>query len=297
MAKYLSIGLWVILSLVACQPTPDVFTPPKDPTVDRTLIENYVNKLYFSLLGREPSATEATDAITALSNSNMADSVRRNIIEQIQKNPDYFVKLAAEARNDYLNGLTSADIDKKNHEMYGWMFDGLVDSAFSVDLTNGIKAYNELNLSAAQLEAGTITIAEMHRRCVTNYTYSQINMGTDNFIKSCFNNFLFRYPTEYELREATNMVDGGEGTLFYEKGSGRNGFLDIFFNSDNYYEGLIINLYRKNLLRTPEPVELAAYLKDFRKHHSFYKLQENILASDEYAGLFKYIPDAATKKQ
>lgn len=61
----------VLFTLGSCQNDNDTILvegniAPPDPTIERVLVEGYVNKLYISLLGREPSTIEFNQALNLL---------------------------------------------------------------------------------------------------------------------------------------------------------------------------------------------------------------------------------------
>ena len=56
--------------------------------------------------------------------------------------------------------------------------------------------------------------------------YDEINMGTENFVVSIFQNFFHRYPTAAELYSASNMVDGNQSTIFNTNGSSKKDFIE-----------------------------------------------------------------------
>src|SRR5205085_1157862 len=125
----------------------------------------------------------------------------------------------------------------------------------------------------------------MHRRCVNNYFYDQINMGSENFVISCFQHFLNRYPTQNELSEGKKMIDGAPAILFLESGQSKDDFINIFFTSRDYYEGLAINLYQRFLLRNPSSIEMGNAATAFVNTHNYVQMQKDILSTNEYIGI------------
>ena len=52
-------------------------THPNDPTIENTVIENYVNKLYISTIGREPTTLEFDDNFETLREANLSQQAER----------------------------------------------------------------------------------------------------------------------------------------------------------------------------------------------------------------------------
>jgi hypothetical protein len=135
------------------------------------------------------------------------------------------------------------------------------------------------------MNAGVIDYREMLIRCVNNYFYDQVNMGTENFVISTFQNFLFRYPDSTELSRAKLMVDGLSSTSFFQIGQTKYDYIHIFFNSTDYYEGQVRYVFKKYLFREPSPAEIAYYADMYKSSNSFKNMLKEILSLDEYAGI------------
>ena len=142
-----------------------------------------------------------------------------------------------------------------------------------------------LQASVADLNSGTINEIGLQKRCVDNYFYDQINMGTDNFVVSLFQYFLYRYPTVEEQTQSKSIVDGFEGVIFLQIGHTKDEFINIFFGCDNYFEGQVRDLYLKYLFREPTSVEMSTAAMTYKNSLSYKTLQKNILSTNEYAGI------------
>ena len=110
-------------------------------------------------------------------------------------------------------------------------------------------------------------------------------MGTENFVVSMYQNFLFRYPTIDELESASRMVDQYESIVFFELGRSKEDFLSIFLSSDEYYEGQIRRIYNRFLFREPNTAELNDLRILFTKNKDYKEMQKQILIQDEYVGI------------
>ena len=105
-------------------------------------------------------------------------------------------------------------------------------------------------------ESGSITVNEFMQRVCYNYFYDQINMGSENFVLSCFENFLKRFPTDEELVSAITMVDGFSSQLLFRDGSTKKDFVEIITSDPGFYEGLTIDIYQQLLARNPDSEEM-----------------------------------------
>jgi hypothetical protein len=110
-------------------------------------------------------------------------------------------------------------------------------------------------------------------------------MGTENFVVSCFQHFLSRYPTAHELEQSKKMVDGTPAVLFLQSGQSKKEFISIFFSSWDYYEGLVVNLYSRLLYRKPTSVEMGLATQKFQQSMDYEQMQKDILVTNEFAGI------------
>ncbi len=263
--------------------TPNNVAPP-DNTIPNVIKENYVNKAYISALGRKPTSPELSEGKTILDKNNLSVGNRNEMLEIILSKSGYNQRLYDISLVDLLNNLDTAQITQ-----FIFVFETiLTDTAYSSawpQIQNEKSRLELLKAASGDLESGTLDIIGLHRRCVYNYFYDQINMGTENFVVSMFQHFLFRYPTDEELTQGKLMVDGFEGILFFKSGKSKDDFLNIFFASDNYFEGQVRDLFLKYLFREPDSGEMAAKTTSFKNTLNYKELQKEILAMDEYVGL------------
>ena len=281
--------IWIAFLLIigACGKNPIIIdgnTPPPDSTIETAIVDNYINKLYISMLGREPSNSEFSNAKNILSEAVSMES-REQLIDIVQSNEDYYDNLFDIYRSDYLNGVDTAELRELYIEVYADLIENETDpiilDLYHLRYQNLLELYN----LGDYLKNGIINTVEAHKKCVNNLVYDDINMGTENYIISMFQNFLHRYPTLAELNNATIMVDGEQANCFGVNGDSKSNFNDIFFNHYGYFEGVIIDTYIKLLLRHPNSEEVSFYTINFMSDLSFKNLQKSLLASDEFLGV------------
>lgn len=257
---------------------------PPDSTVESVTLTNYVNKVYISLLGRKASTDEFNQGLNLLQTSNANSDSRSALVDTIMAKDEYFHNEYETVRADILNNADTADF-----------------TTFKTIFTDSKKTTNDQilidwydfaihRLSLLQdvipdLESGSIDFTEVQKRCVYNNFYDDINMGTENFVVSVYQNFVFRYPTASELENASKMVDGAESIVFFKIGKSKEDFLDIFFRSNEYYEGQVRASFKRFLYREPTTEELTSATKSYKLNNDFKLMQKAILITDEYFGL------------
>tara|TARA_B110000902_G_C13886904_1_gene428978 strand:- start:246 stop:611 length:366 start_codon:yes stop_codon:yes gene_type:complete len=120
---------------------------------------------------------------------------------------------------------------------------------------------------------------------VNNNFFDEINMGTENFVIAMFQHFLLRYPTQAEVENASDMVNDGNATVFFETGNGKDDFINIFFASDEYYTGQTNILFNRYLFRNPTSEESVNYSLDYINTGDYKLLQKRVLSNNEFIGL------------
>lgn len=258
--------------------------PPPDGTISNVTKENYVNKSYISILGRKPTASELSSGISILNQNNLSLANRNQVLDAIFAKPGYTQRLYDLSLAYLLNNVDTATITL-DINLFAYLLTQPQYSSQWAQIQIEKTKLELLKASVADLNSGTISIIGMHKRCINNYLYDQINMGTENFVLSMFQNFLYRYPSEEELAQGKQIVDGFEGVLFLQTGTVKDDFISIFFNSNNYFEGQVRDLYLKYLFREPTSVEMSAKASTYKNSLNYKTLQKEILSTDEYAGI------------
>lgn len=276
----------MIFFLISCTRTETLVvgnnSAPPDNTPKSFNREAYINRVYISLIGRKPSFTEKASAEAMVPLTAPTPAQLEALLETVFLNPGYLSRAYDNIRIDALNNLDTAEITNMLST-----FDQILNSTsdpFIIDQINREKLkLQEMLTIPADLANATLDRRGLHRRCINNWFYDQINMGTANFVISSFQNFLYRYPTESELSNGISMVDGFSGALFLNSGNSKTDYLTIFFNSLNYAEGQVKDAYRRYLFRDPTALELSSRSVELHSDWNYNRLVKQILSSNEYA--------------
>lgn len=279
--------LFFILIISSCTKFEDVIvdgnTHPTDPTIENTVIENYVNKLYISTIGREPTKVEFDDNFETLREGNLSQQSREIVIDKVLDKAEYFNNLFKLESANILNGV---DTNMINERVYIYNFLLTTVSGFdSIYVVYELERMLTFQQALPELNAGTITNTELYKRMVNNNFFDDINMGTENFVVAMFQHFLLRYPTGAEVDNASDMVNDGNATLFFETGNGKDDFISIFFSSDEYFTGQTSILFNRYLFRYPSSEESVNYSLDYINTDDYKILQRRILSTNEFIGL------------
>lgn len=258
--------------------------PPPDQTIERVTIENYVNKIYISALGREPSTAEFDFGLNLLLSQNVSMSSRNQLLDSVFVHDEYKQRFYERSMANLLPGVDSIAI-----VFYIYAFQlALLDTSqmalwdiYQMELDR-LRSLEETPDSVA---AGTISFKEVHRRLVDNFFYDQINMGSFNFVVSMYQHFLDRYPTMNEITSGVNMVNGFPDIVFLQAGLNKTDYEHIFFSSIDYYEGAVRDLYQLYLYRQPTSVEMENGTLLYMNSGDYVSLQKLLLSSNEFIGI------------
>lgn len=281
--------LLVITLLFACKKKDDIVVipgnqPPPDYTIPTIVKENYINKVYISVLGRKPEAAEYDAGLNYINEHNLSLADRTAFLDEVLAKPEYNRKLYEVASVKLINSFDTSAIT----DQIGIFQFLLTDSAYAAvfDILNmEIARLQQLKAVPADLNTGTINIIGMHRRLINNYFYDQINMGTENFVVSTFQHFMERYPTFAELEQGKNMVDGFNAIVFWQQGNTKDDYMDIILATSNYFESQVRELFLLYLFREPTSQEMSKYAAEYKQSLDYKKLQKTLLSLDEYVGI------------
>jgi hypothetical protein len=260
--------------------------PPPDSTISEVLMQTYINKAYISILGRKPTESEFSEGFALVKQGNLNEASRLVFLDIVMAKPEYYPHVYDLARQELLNDLDTAEVTF-NKTLFEYLMTLPENAAYVGQLQAEVNRLDSVQRIPSLLATNQpFVVAKMHKYCVDNYFYDQLNMGTFNFVTSCFEHFLFRAPSDIELYNGSRMVDGFSGTLFFEEGGTKNDFLTIFFRTgDNYFHGQVRELYQRYLFREPSSEETVELALQYRNTGDYKALQKKILSMDEYVGL------------
>lgn len=292
--RFLSIILLFILSFSSCKKDSiivDGNEAPPDNTVENVTKENYVNKLFISLLGRKATDQEFQDAYALVNAHNFAKNDRAALVTLLQSKSEFADNEFKIVQSNYLNGSDTNDartwisIFKQNQSI---ATDSQVIKAYQKEIDRLLPLFSV----ADDLRSGALNFIDLQKLTVNNFIYDQVNMGTENFVVSVFQNYVMRYPTNPELTNSKQMIEYDpqattSPVLFLQLGSSKDDFISIFFSYDEFFEGMVRTQYMRFLFREPSSVEMAEQTTALKNSKDFKALQSFILSSEEYAGIKK----------
>ena len=271
--------------------------PPVYSAIPTVLIENYINRIYIDLIGREPLDSEMLIDVQYLRDNDVSIESRDSLIYKLQFDTlyiegdesyklAYFHRIYDMVKVRLIEGASNGDISFYMNNHYA---DYEVDSVAGnlIEAQKHLLKYYRLSAiidSELDYYNNIIDIKEMHKRMIYNSIYDQINMNTFNFVNAAFDNLLFRYPTQNEFNNSYFMIEDNQPfTIFGYSGSNKLDFTNLICDSREFYEGIIQWTYLTMLARIPTSIERDFLMNDFYITTDFQKLQRFIMTTDEYA--------------
>ncbi len=299
MSRIIYISL-LLAFLFSCKKDDDVIPNNNAPyysEVPTILLENYVNRIYIDLIGREPLDIEMEQDVQYLRDADVSQESRNDLLYKLQNDTNYvegdssykfvyYHRIYGMLKARLLEGVSNSYIGQDLNNWYNAYQDALAAGDI-LSANKKLLQYNILNdvlLSELQYYNGEIEINEMHRRMIYNSVYDNIHMNTFNYVNAAFDNLLFRFPTQYEFSQTYTMLqDNTSQIVLGSSGNNKEDFSYIITNTREFYEGIIIWSYQTLLARMPTVQELDYLMQVFYIDHDFQWVQRQIMKDDEYA--------------
>lgn len=296
-------GLVIALFGIGCKKEENVTfsnnTIPDYDEVPSIIIENYVNRVFIDLIGREPTDLEMAAEAAALKSANMSVAARTTLVNKIMTSTAalegdgsyreaYIRKFYEDQKGRFLEGSSEANILEQ--------FYILESVAYNDSLNGNILGYQVNSFEAAKLQLvldsreelqnDSIVFEEMCYRMMYNSIYDNINMNSFNFINATFDDCFARFPTESEYESIFPAIEyNGAGMVFFQIINNKDEYLNALINSSEFDEGLVRWCYKALLARDATSYEVYTLTPVYANGSDFSAVQRNILISDEYAGI------------
>lgn len=296
-----SIYLLILLFSFSCKKEQEVFennTPPPYAGVSTLQVQNYVNRLFIDLIGREPLDLEMDAEVEFLEQNDLSKAARSTLIQKLQFNQDslpndssyfiaYYNKLYEDTKARLLEGSSDAFIEGEYNLFKGFATSDSLNGDFVGYELNTAEANKLLNILSCQYELrdDIITPQIMYSRMMYNAIYDEINMNSFNFINAVFDDCYNRFPTQAEFNASFPIIENNEASqILGEVAQNKSDYLNIIVNNPEFDEGIVTWAFNSLLNRDPQTNESLELSTHFASQKSISYIQEKILLTDEYAG-------------
>jgi hypothetical protein len=270
---------------------------PKYKSISTLRIENYVQRMFIDLLGRE-STNQERDSFTAqLKRSDLHDSCKTRLVRTLLYDTTYHAgdssyrhafaqRIYDISKARFLEGASDPSIAQ---------FVGNLDFAIAVARLEGDstrvylyydyrKKYFDVLNSRILFRKNLIDYRQMTASMINNSIYDGINMNSFNFVNAAFDNVLSRKPTGDEFSRSFDIIEKNlSRSLFGRWATNKNEFCQVLTESDAFHEGQIRWFYYVMVQREPTTAEVSKLFFPFIKNHRIEEILETILITDEYA--------------
>lgn len=298
-----SASVWPVLLLfilLSCKKekitVPDNRAPYYDqiPTV---LIENYVNRIFIDLIGREPLDDEMELEVSRLREQHLSFGSRKSLINKLQSDTSYregdlsykqayYHRFYEMCKVRLLEGASDAIFyEEIGNINFSILADSLEGDSLNMEVSKAERSRLEKVLACKNgYMTDSISVNEVLARMLDNQIYDKINMNTFNFINASFDDLFFRFPTNWEFQNSYDMIEFNTSAhVLGVSGQNKGDYIQILTRSREFYQGMITWAYVTLLARYPSSNEVAAEMKDFYSTGNFQDVQLHIMIKDEYA--------------
>lgn len=274
----------LVLTVLSCKKevlnTVDGNSPPDDLTVSYEVRNQYIERVYITVLGRKPTESES-DAARSIIDPNPRDSsLRYQFVSSLHNSRSASVKRWDDIRSELLESVDTTYVVQLISNLETLMQGAPPNQQFLYQME--IDRLERIHFATDSLHSGAYSHAELHQYAIDNPIYDDINMGSENFVVSSFDHFFYRYPTQYELQSAKRMVEGFRDVLFLQSGEGKEDYLKIFFESAAYSEGQVRYVFSNYLFREPRSSERQYQQALFEAEDDFMGMRARVMSTDEY---------------
>ena len=272
-------------------------TPPIVNNVPTVKIENYVNRLFIDLLGREPLDAEMDAEVEILKNADLTIESRKDLIIKLQTDTSwivgdtsykraYFQHLYDLSKVRCLEGASDGRIRQDRNLALNGAYRDSIDGNWTGYYRNLERAalYQGALDCRRELFEETIRYHDCFSRMINNGIYDLINMNSFNFVNATFDNLLWRFPSNAEFTAGFDMVEFNIPTMIFgQQGENKEDYIEIITNSREMFEGLIIWAYQQILARNPTTEETTVFIERMYNERKIQYVQQEIMVSNEYA--------------
>lgn len=261
-------------------------TPPENNGISTLQLHNYINNIYIDLFGRAPTDSELQDKSDFMRSNDFNEEARGIIIDELMAEYEYYKNINILTSQKMLVDVDSITITYQIDlfEYFIYLNELSGDTLFNAFYEYEIFKLEKLLNAPIDLYEGTIGIDEYMKRFIFNNFYDEVNMGSLNFVIACFENLFHRAPTDEELSDGINMVDGVSSQLFLIDGNTKEEFIDIVTTHAEFYQGQVLEAYSTLLARSPNSWEMNEYTQMIGEDNNFNRVKKIIMQSEEYAG-------------
>jgi hypothetical protein len=288
------------LCLGGCKPEEIVFpdnpVPPYDE-ISTILVQNYVNRMYIDLIGREPTDLEMERDVALMEADSLSMEIRLTVMNELMTGTDsldgttyrtlYHEKLYTDLKARFLEGASDAILNEGYGLARGMAITDSLNGnweGYAINQANAERLLAVLECPVA-LELQEIEVRDACARMMWNDVYDQINMNSFNFVNASFDDLYQRFPTQAEFDVSYNIIEYNQPNLIFGfSANDKPSYIEALVWNPEWNEGMVRWQFRSFLARDPSDAEVLEAVDEFGLNNLTADIQRYILQSDEYAG-------------
>jgi len=290
----------LLLVFAACKPEEIVFpdnpVPPYDE-ISTILVQNYVNRMYIDLIGREPTDLEMERDVALMEADSLSMEIRLTVMNELMTGTDsldgttyrtlYHEKLYTDLKARFLEGASDAILNERYGLARGMAITDSLNGnweGYAINQANAERLLAVLECPVA-LELQEIEVRDACARMMWNDVYDQINMNSFNFVNASFDDLYQRFPTQAEFDVSYNIIEYNQPNLIFGfSANDKPSYIEALVWNPEWNEGMVRWQFRSFLARDPSDAEVLEAVDEFDLNNLTADIQRYILQSDEYAG-------------
>lgn len=290
----------LLLVFAACKPEEIVFpdnpVPPYDE-ISTILVQNYVNRMYIDLIGREPTDLEMERDVALMEADSLSMEIRLTVMNELMTGTDsldgttyrtlYHEKLYTDLKARFLEGASDAILNERYGLARGMAITDSLNGnweGYAINQANADRLLAVLECPVA-LELQEIEVRDACARMMWNDVYDQINMNSFNFVNASFDDLYQRFPTQAEFDVSYNIIEYNQPNLIFGfSANDKPSYIEALVWNPEWNEGMVRWQFRSFLARDPSDAEVLEAVDEFDLNNLTADIQRYILQSDEYAG-------------
>ncbi len=288
------------LVFIGCKPEEIVFpdnpVPPYDE-ISTILVQNYVNRMYIDLIGREPTDMEMERDVELLEADSLSAEIRLSVMGALMTGTDtldgttyrtlYYEKLYTDLKSRFLEGASDAILNERYGLARGMAVTDSLNGnweGYAINQANAERLFAVLECPIA-LESQEIDVRDACARMMWNAVYDQINMNSFNFVNATFDDLYQRFPTQAEFDVSYDIIEYNQPNLIFGySANDKPSFIEALVLNPEWEEGMVRWQFRSFLARDPSDSEVLEATDEFLLNGQTADIQRYIMKSDEYAG-------------
>lgn len=293
--------LFLLPIIFSCREANVIIVPDNDApiysAVPIIVIENYINRLFIDLLGREPLPDEKTLALADLRSQSLSMEARDSLISQLQFDTSY-VEIDSSYRHAYTRRqyelAKERVIEGASEALILYRIGRFVEKAYEDSLRGDPAGVAYAQEEEARLEAileipfllqeREVDQRMVFSRLIQNFIYDDINKGSFNFINASFEDLLSRFPTNAEYEDAFEVIEYNfPAKVLGTSSQNKQDYSIALTESREFAEVMVRWTYLSLLSRQPESEEMLALVQAYYVDQDYEKVQRTIMMSNEYA--------------